>query len=54
MKPSGENIETLVEGIFDEEGNSQESAPHARQRLQIKLSHSPEKYDILRKKGVSA
>ncbi|MCI8549270.1 MAG: U32 family peptidase [Lachnospiraceae bacterium] len=54
MKPSGENQEALVEGIFDLEGRPQESAPHARQHLQIKLSHMPEKYDILRKKGISA
>ncbi len=54
MKPSGENQKALVEGIFDLEGRPQESAPHARQHLQIKLSHSPEKYDILRKKGISA
>ena len=51
MKPSGENMEVLVEEICDEEGNRQESAPHARQRLMVKLSHIPEKYDILRKKG---
>lgn len=51
MKPSGENLEVLVEEICDEEGKRQESAPHARQRLMVKLSHIPEKYDILRKKG---
>ena len=51
MKPSGENLEVLVEGIFDEDGNPQESAPHAKQKLMVKLSHIPEKYDILRKKG---
>ncbi len=51
MKPSGENREVLVEGIFDEEGRPQESAPHARQKLQVKLSEKPEKYDILRKRG---
>ncbi len=52
MKPSGENVQALVEGIFDEEGNPQESAPHAGQKLSVKLSHLPEKYDILRKKGI--
>ncbi|MCD2491418.1 U32 family peptidase [Lacrimispora sp. NSJ-141] len=52
MKPSGENLEVQVEGIFDEDGGPQESAPHARQKLMVKLSHIPEKYDILRKRAV--
>lgn len=54
MKPSGENHEVLVEGITDTEGTVQESAPHARQALFVKLSETPERYDILRKKGESA
>ena len=54
MKPSGENREVLVEGITDTEGNAQESAPHAKQALFVKLSETPERYDILRKKGESA
>ena len=54
MKPSGENHEVLVEGITDTEGTVQESAPHARQALFVKLSETPERYDILRKKGKSA
>ena len=54
MKPSGENHEVLVEGITDTEGMVQESAPHARQALFVKLSETPERYDILRKKGESA
>ncbi|MCI8466181.1 MAG: U32 family peptidase [Lachnospiraceae bacterium] len=53
MKPSGENLSALVEEISDLEGTAQESAPHARQKLLVKLSKKPEKYDILRKKGVS-
>lgn len=51
MKPNGENIETEVLGIFDMEGNAQESAPHAKQQLKVRLSVRPERYDILRKKG---
>ena len=51
MKPSGENTEAVVEAILDEQGNPQESAPHAGQRLSVKLSRSPEKYDILRKRS---
>ncbi len=54
MKPSGENVSAVVEGISDSEGREQESAPHARQSLSVKLSERPERYDILRKKGVSA
>ena len=54
MKPSGENVTALVEGIFDLGGRAQESAPHARQELLVGLSRTPEKDDILRKRGVPA
>jgi len=50
MKPSGENVTAKVLGIFDEEGNSMESAPHPRQILSIELDVPAEMYDILRKK----
>ena len=50
MKPSGENIETVVEAIFDEEGNPQESAPHARQIIDVRSSVLPQPFDILRRK----
>lgn len=50
MKPSGENLSATVERICDEQGNEQESAPHPRQRLLIKLSETAQSYDILRKK----
>ncbi|RGY97038.1 U32 family peptidase [Clostridium sp. AM58-1XD] len=50
MKPSGENIQAAVEAIFDEEGNPQQSAPHARQIIDVKLSTVPEPFDILRRK----
>ena len=53
VKPSGENLTAVVESISDLDGREQESAPHARQELSVKLSRRPEKYDILRKKGVS-
>ena len=49
MKPSGENVSAVVEGISDSEGREQESAPHARQKLWVRLSRSPEKMDILRR-----
>lgn len=49
MKPDGRNIETVVEGIWDLEGNAQESAPHARQTLKVKLRDIPDEMDLLRR-----
>ena len=50
MKPDGRNIEVTVEHIQDLEGNEQESAPHAKQALKVKLSSAPEAMNILRRK----
>ena len=50
MKPDGRNISALVGGIYTEEGESQESAPHPKQILYIDLDGEVEQYDILRKK----
>lgn len=49
MKPDGRNIEVGVKGIYDEDGNPQESAPHAQQRIKVDLGIEMEKYDILRR-----
>jgi len=49
MKPDGRNIETTVRRIVDEEGNEQESAPHPKQVLYVKLDHEASQYDILRR-----
>lgn len=49
MKPDGRNIETIVEAIFNERGEAQESAPHSKQQLLVKLSICPDKMDILRR-----
>ena len=49
MKPVGRNIPVSVEEICDEEGVQMESAPHPKQRLKVRLSVSPEPYDILRR-----
>lgn len=49
MKPDGRNVEVTVERILNEEGQEQESAPHSKQVLYVKLSECPEKYDILRR-----
>ena len=50
MKPDGRNISALVRGIYTEEGEGQESAPHPKQILYIDLDGEVEQYDILRKK----
>ena len=50
MKPNGENVAVRVERIINEEGQEQESAPHPKQQLYVKLSGNAEKYDILRRK----
>lgn len=49
MKPNGENIETTVKKIVNEDGKEQESAPHPKQVLYIELDSQAEKYDILRR-----
>lgn len=51
MKRDGGNLETQVISIQDEDGREQESAPHARQHLFVKLSVLPEEGDILRKRA---
>ena len=51
MKPDGRNMETVVRGIYDSQGNAQEAAPHPRQELHVEFSLRPERYDILRKRA---
>ena len=49
MKAGSENITARVEEILDYETNKmQDSCPHSKQKLKVKLSIMPEKYDILR------
>ena len=50
MKPNGQNLAALVKGIFDEKGNSRESAPHPREKLWIDLDQETGIYDILRRR----
>ena len=50
MKPNGDNIEVEVLGIKNEEGEDMESCPHPKQKLLIKLSVTPDEFDILRRK----
>lgn len=49
MKPDGRNVEVTVERIVNEDGEEQESAPHSKQVLYVKLSECPERFDILRR-----
>ena len=50
MKPNGDNIEVEVLGIRNEDGEDMESCPHPKQKLFIKLSVTPDEFDILRRK----
>ncbi|WP_349672174.1 U32 family peptidase [Lacrimispora sp.] len=49
MKPDGRNMEAIVKAVYDENGNSQESAPHPQQILYVELTVEMEQYDILRR-----
>lgn len=51
MKPSGENIKVIVNAIYDEAGESVDSAPHPKQILYVDLGIELEEYDILRRKN---
>ena len=49
MKPGGENIRTKVLQILNEEGQEQDSAPHPKQVLYVRLDQCADHYDILRR-----
>ena len=49
MKPDGRNLDVTVRGIYDCDGTSMESAPHAQQKLWIDLGADIQEYDILRR-----
>ena len=49
MKPDGENVSVTVKAIYDEEGQSVESAPHPQQKLYVDLGTKIEVYDLLRR-----
>ena len=51
LMADGTNLEAEVLSITDDQGNPQESAPHARQHLYVKLSEVPETGVIIRKKA---
>lgn len=50
MKPNGENIEVVVQALFDEEMNEIESCPHPKQKIWLKTEARLEPYDIIRRK----
>lgn len=49
MKPDGTNQALKVLGIYDEEGNAQESAPHPRQMLSAAFDGPADEGDVLRR-----
>lgn len=51
MKPDGRNVPVKAEAMYDEEGTPVGSCPHAGQIIWVRLSETPEPYDILRKKA---
>ena len=52
MKPDGENRVVTVKAIYDEEGNSMDSAPHPKQKLWIDLGTEMDRFDILRRREI--
>lgn len=51
MKPDGRNVPVKAEAMYNEDGEAVESCPHAGQTIWVRLSETPEPYDILRKKA---
>ena len=50
MKPDGRNLAAVVKGIYDEEGNARESAPHPKEILWVELDQETDTYDIFRRR----
>lgn len=51
MKKDGRNCQVTVLGIKNEEGEDMESCPHPQQKLFVKLSETPEEFDLIRQKA---
>ncbi len=51
MKPDYTNVKVKVLEMFDDEMTPVDSAPHPRQGLWLKLSETPDTYDLLRVKS---
>jgi len=54
MKPSGENLDTQVLDITDEDGTHVDSAPHPKQILWVRLGQPVQPWDIIRRKEAAA
>ena len=48
MKPNGDNVETKVLAMYNEEGEQIESCPHPKQVIYLQLDKPADVYDILR------
>ena len=48
MKRDGQNIETKVLAMYNEEGEAVESCPHSKQIIYVELSVKPDAFDIMR------
>ena len=48
MKPNGENVETKVLAMFNEDGEAMDCCPHPKQIVYLQLDNQPDVYDILR------
>lgn len=53
MKPGGDNVEVTVEAMYDGDMQPVESCPHAREQIWLRLSRTPEPYDLLRARNYS-
>ena len=51
VKPDGSNVPVTVKGLYTEDGEAVESAPHPKQVLFVELSATPKQYDLLRIKA---
>lgn len=54
MRPDGTNESVTVEAMYDQDMQPVESCPHSKQVIWLKLSQTPEHYDLLRMKNESA
>lgn len=50
MKPDGTDLEVVVRGMTDEDGQPMESCPHPKQKLYVNLGVELSPFDLLRKK----
>ena len=48
FRSNGDNVLATVLALVDEDGNEMESCPHPQQVFYVKLSETPDEFDILR------